>query len=457
MHLVNSTTAWLKRIVGLSFALFFYTTATAQENSPYSRYGLGDVILNQNIASRGMGGVSIADSSMFSINFKNPASLASLSSAYRRTNIIFDIGGEIDIRTLKSTTATEKYTSTNTLISYLQVAFPIASKKMEKRGIKWGLSFGVRPITRVNYKIEKNERLSIGDSLNTLYEGSGGLNQVNISTGIKIKNFSFGVSSGYTFGNKNYSTELVFVNDTVPYLKSHTGNDAHYGGIFLNLGAQYQVNLHNKSVLNFGAFANLQQSLRARQDHIDETFAFDGFGGITAIDTISSKIDQKGTVKLPATYGFGLSYQDSSGRWNVGADFELTTWDSYSYFGEKDLVQNSWVIRVGAEYLPITRNPTKNYWRSVKYRAGFYIGPDYVKLDKSRINYAGTIGASFPLTNPRLYWSNTTDEPQYVQLNTAIEYGGRGNQQSFSFRENTLRFCIGISMNARWFQKRSYY
>ncbi|MEO6670836.1 MAG: hypothetical protein ABIN36_15255 [Ferruginibacter sp.] len=457
MHLVNLTTAGLKRIVGLSFALFIYSMTFAQENSPYSRYGLGDIVLNQNIANRGMGGVAIADANIFNINFTNPASLGILKSKDRSTNTIFDIGVEIDRRTLKSTTSTAKYTATNSLISYLQIAFPIASKKMEKKGINWGLSFGLRPLTRINYKIEKNERLPTTDSLNTLYEGTGGLNQFNISTGVKIKNFSFGLSSGYTFGNKDYSSQLVVENDTVVHLKSNTQTTSNFGGIFLNAGIQYQARLNRAGYLSLGTYANMQQNLKARQDHVNETFAFDGSGGITPIDTVSSKTNEAGRVKLPATVGIGLIYQDSSYHWKLGVDFEFSNWKNYSYYGYRDTVQNSWILRVGAEYYPAKMNtPNKKYWSFVKYRAGFYVGPDYVKLDKTRINYAATLGATFPLTNIALLYRGG-DEKQYVQLHTSIEYGGRGDKNSFSFRENTLRFNFGISMNARWFQKRSYY
>src|SRR4051812_27242222 len=99
MHLVNSTTCWLKGFFIISLALFFYSTASAQENSPYSRYGLGDVVPNQNMANRGMAGVSIADTNIFSANLKNPAYLGNLSNRRNRTSVIFDLGGEIDIRT----------------------------------------------------------------------------------------------------------------------------------------------------------------------------------------------------------------------------------------------------------------------------------------------------------------------------------------------------------------------
>ncbi len=94
MHLVNLTTAGFKRISGLVLTVFIYSIATAQENSPYSRYGIGDLVPNQNVVNRGMGGVAIGYSDYQSINFINPASLAYI------TNTILDLGGEVDIRTL---------------------------------------------------------------------------------------------------------------------------------------------------------------------------------------------------------------------------------------------------------------------------------------------------------------------------------------------------------------------
>ena len=77
-----------------------------------------------------------------------------------------------------------------------------------------------------------------------------------------------------------------------------------------------------------------------------------------------------------------------------------TNWNSYRYYGQKDVVQNNWTMRTGGQYYPAKENTaTRKYWSFVKYRAGFYYGPDYIKLNKNLTNYAGTIGASFPLTS----------------------------------------------------------
>ena len=45
------------------------TRSFSQDNSPYSRYGLGDIVPSTNVNSRGMGGISSAYSDFLSINF----------------------------------------------------------------------------------------------------------------------------------------------------------------------------------------------------------------------------------------------------------------------------------------------------------------------------------------------------------------------------------------------------
>ena len=178
MHLVKLTMA---RFLPLLFVtLVLQLTGNAQENSPYSRYGIGDIVPNQNIFSRSMGGISAGVLDYQSINFINPASLGSVS------NTIFELGAETDIRSLKSTSPVSKFTSTNSIFSYLQLAFPITPKKLIKNKVNWGISLGLRPLSRINYKIENNQRLPGVDSINTLYEGTGGVNQAYIGSGFSI-------------------------------------------------------------------------------------------------------------------------------------------------------------------------------------------------------------------------------------------------------------------------------
>ena len=465
MRSVKLTMAKILMVFIVAFGL--QMNAVAQENSPYSRYGLGDLTPNHNVFTRGMGGISagVADFISFNnpklpktsylpnnsgVNFSNPASLSTVRST------IFDVGTEIDYRILKSSVPAKKFTSANTYVSYLQLAFPLTTQKMDKKGMAWGLSLGLKPVSKINYKIEKNERITNIDSLNTLYEGSGGVNQVNIGTGFKYRNFSIGVNAGYMFGSKNYSTKLTFINDTVFYYKSNSENNTTFGGFFYNVGLQYDFILAKDDKnnitknLRLGVYGNMQQNLNASNDLIRETFFYDPNGNQYQLDSVYIVKDVKGKIKYPAMITAGAVYQTKN--WLLGADFEYGNWAAYRYSGQTDAVQNNWTVRVGTQYYPATINtPVKKYFNFVKYRAGFFYGPDYIKSTANRPEYGFTIGTGMPLTTLR----RISYSGEYVVLNTGLEFASRGNKQT-NLRENIVRFSIGLSMNARWFQKPKY-
>ncbi len=419
----------------------------SQENSPYSRYGLGDMVPKTNIISRGMGGIAAGYSDYQSINFVNPATYGNIKAT------IFDIGMEVDTRTLKTANPPASFSATNAVISYMQVAFPIRMKKANKKDIFWGMSFGLRPVSRINYKIIKQERLPGIDSLGTIFEGSGGLSQAHIGTGLRIKNFNLGVNGGYQFGNKNYSTRLTFLNDTVQYSQSNTQTNTNFGGLFLNAGVQYEHKFTNKknkkvSFLRFGAYGNLKQTMTAERDATIETVLYDAAGNKFRVDSIYEN-SVKGDVIYPATLGVGITYQ--SMNWLFGVDFEKTNWQDYRFFGQPDLVQSNWKIRVGTEYFPLKENtPYKKYFSFVKYRFGFYYGPDYIKVNNTLPEYGFSFGAGFPLKLRKGYY-----ETQTSMLNTAIEFGTRGDKNS-NLRENTLRISLGLSLSDIWFIGRKY-
>lgn len=467
MHSVNAITEQIKKNSLLFLGILGGLSGFSQINSPYSRYGLGDWMSVQHVSNKGMGGISAAYSdygivgSPFNINIINPASLGSLSNTKNFSNTIFDIGGLAEFNTLKSTNSTEKYQSKNAMTSYLQVAFPLSTAKMEKKGVSWGLSFGLRPLSRISYKIQENVRLAGVDSINYLYEGKGGVNQANISTGFrfigkgKAKNeLNIGFSTGYTFGNKILNTKASVINDSLIYYRANIETDSRFGGLFFTTGLQYEIHIRNAGKLRLGGYANWQHTLKGKENKINETFGYDANGGIIRIDSVSYSNEVDGTVVIPGTYGAGFTYQSKKQNWIIGADLEYTTWTQYRYFGTADYVATNWTARAGAEYYPANFNAATNkYWNYVRYRAGFYFGPDYIKYGgQLRNNYAATIGASMPLTTPR----HIQTRGEYVTLNTALEIGSRGEKASASFRENFVRFNLGISMNARWFQKRSY-
>lgn len=445
MHLAKLTIN--KILPVLIVACGLQHTAYSQENSPYSRYGLGDIVPPANIVSRGMGGIAAGYSDFQSVNFINPASYSNLRST------IFEFAVEADTRTLKSINPPARFSATNLVTSYLQLGVPIKMKKANKKDIFWGINFGLRPVSKINYKIAKFERLSGVDSLGTVFEGSGGINQAYLGTAVSIKHFSFGVNGGYMFGNKDYSTRLSFLNDTVQYAQSNTENKTSIGGLFINGGVQYDYRFKNKknkreSILRVGAYGNLKQTIGATRDKIVETIQYDAAGSKVRVDSVFEN-SVSGDIIYPSNLSVGVSYQSTN--WVFGVDYETSKWQDYRYFGVKDQLQNSWKVRVGTEYYPLRDNtPFSKYFSFVKYRFGFYVGSDYIKVNNSLPEYGFSFGAGFPMKLRRGYY-----ETQTSMLNTAIEFGSRGDKKS-SLRENTLKISVGLSLSDLWFLRQKY-
>ncbi|MFM2359574.1 MAG: hypothetical protein RLY16_1567 [Bacteroidota bacterium] len=438
--------------------VFIASAAQGQDNSPYSRYGIGDMIPNQNIVNRAMGGITAGYSDKLSINFSNPATygnLSYLSPEYVRNfsrSTIFDIASEIDTRTLKNNTGTGKYTNANPYMSYVQLGVPIKLKKANAKGFFMGAAFGLRPVSRIGYKIFKVERQPGIDSMASFYEGSGALNEANIGWGIRYKGLSLGANAGYRFGNKEYSTQIIFLNDTVNYYESTSSTKSNFGGMVFTGGLQYELILPNKATFRIGGYGTFKKNLNATNTILRQTSTTSSEGDVSRIDSVYEK-NSDGSITLPSHWSVGFTYQDSSNNWLFGVDYEKTQWSQYRFNGLTDNVVDNWRIRAGAEYLPAKPNtPLKKYFSHVRYRAGFYYGPNYVNTGVVLNEFAVTFGAAFPLKLRRSYY----EQFQSSYLNVGFEMGSRNNKDA-SLKESFFRISLGLSLSDLWFNRSKYY
>lgn len=439
--MLSASTTMYKKINLLGIVcLCWLSFAQAQtENSPYSRYGLGDLVPAQNMVTRGMGGISAAYYDFNTINFLNPASYARLQAT------TLDIGLELSNRTLRANNPPRKFNSYSPNIGYVQLGIPL------KKSGGWGMIVGLRPVTRINYKIGQAERLYLGvpgDTFNvsTLYEGSGGSYEANIGTGFTIvKNLTFGVNMSYLFGTKDYSTRKALLDTLTYYYKSNHETKTHFGGLIFNAGLQYTAKLNKQYWLRLGAYGNLDQKLTAKRDYTAETFEYNSNSGATdTIDVAYREKDVRGKINYPTSYGVGVIL-DRVGKWLIGADYTSQRWSKYRFFDEKDMVQNSWQMSLGGQ---ITPTGGKNYWSFVGYRAGFSFGKDYINVDQELKKWSISVGAGFPMRKPA--YTN-----QFSVINTTLEFGRRGDNTS-AIRENFFRIGIGLSLSDIWFQKYKY-
>lgn len=426
--------------------------AISQDNSPWSRYGLGDIVPTGNIATRGMGHIGAAYNDFQSINFVNPASY----SRFGLQRSILEMGIDVNSRKLSNNRG-ETYTSSNAVIPYLAAGFQI---KPVKSKVDWGLAFGLRPVTKVSYNIQSGGRLPSGDSTVTLYEGTGGSYQAFLGTAIGFKNFSIGVNGGYRFGTADYTTRVNIYNDTLPgrYRSGQKKIRNKFGAAFAEVGVQYLIKLKidtvNKktSLLHLGAYTTLQSSMKSTRDELFETFFItDQSGTDQQIDSVSEVTDIKGSIVYPSTYGFGLMYEhDGKSSLRIGADYVMSKWSDYRYNGAKDMLQDGWQIKLGGQIIPDITGRSKSYWSQVMYRAGFNYGLEPYTVDGDMKTYGITFGVGLPIKRFTYQEINKSNV-----VNTAFEFGQRGNR-TMLLRENYFRFTIGFSLSDIWFIKRKY-
>nr|WP_294908548.1 hypothetical protein [uncultured Lacibacter sp.] len=433
-------------------SLSIISSTFSQDNSPWSRYGLGDIVPTGNVANRGMGHIGAAYNDFQTINFINPAS-------YRRFGLqrsILDIGIDVNSRKLSNNKG-NSYTSNNAYIPYLAAGFQV---KPTKSKVDWGVAFGLRPATKVSYNIQSGGRMPSGDSTVTLYEGTGGSYQAFLGTAIGIKNFSIGVNGGYRFGTADYTTRVNIFNDTAigRYRSGQKKIRNRFGAPFAEVGVQYMIKLKvdtaNKktSLLHLGAYTSLESNMRGTRDELFETFLIDqSSGSDTQLDSVSEVSNIPTRILYPSTYGFGFMYEhEGNSSLRIGADYVMSKWGNYRYDGNKDNLQDGWQVKLGGQIIPDITGRSKSYWSQVMYRAGFNYGLEPYTIDGNMKSYGITFGAGFPIKRFTYQEINKSNI-----VNTAFEFGQRGNRTAL-LRENYFRFTIGFSLSDIWFIKRKY-
>ena len=399
-----------------------FTTKSNRENAPYSRFGIGEFRNGINPVMKGMGSISTAYSSPFSVNTDNPASYASILLT------TYEGGLQGSRRTIRS--GSDKVRAGMATINHLNMGVPV--------GKHAGLAFGFKPITHIYYRLHDSSNVpGYGDAVRT-FAGDGSLNYAFIGAAGKYKGLSIGANFGYMFGTTLYSS-LLQSNDAAQHV-----NDAFFakavktGGIYWSTGAMYESKIKNGKWLRFGATFTLNQELDSK---LDDLHISSNAGGS---DTTFSKVGQKGKLTMPMMYGFGVQYSDSA-KWTVGLDFKGANWSQYQSFARTDSVADlSYTMAVGGEFTP---DPTsiRKYFSRVTYRLGFYYGQDYVYVRNTPINYyAVTFGAAIP-------FKKFSD-----RINTAFEIGRRGTETNGLFTESFFKCTVGISLNSQWFIKRQY-
>lgn len=440
------------KIVSLLFSVIISFALFAQSNSPYSRYGFGDATPSGNTTSRGMGGISAAYADISSVNFNNPASYSQFlavkeerSKKLSSGRVVLDVGINLGSRKLIAPNTPNSFTSNDLIFSYVQVGIPLRKN--------WGMSFGIRPLSRIGYLISASDSLidSYGKPLPiaSQHRGTGGSYLPSIGTGFAIKNFSAGFNFGYLFGNRETTLLKQPLDDSLQYYPSSHNTFTSFGNIYFDAGLQYRINLNKTSRLSLGVAGNWKQTLNATQDRTIQTYTLGSAGEELKVDSIYEQKGLKGEIIYPSSYRAGVVYEKSNINGSsllFGLDYSTGKWSEYRFFGLQDSVQDSRTIHFGAHLRP---RPRANYFSNVLYRFGFFTGRDYIKVKDDLPLFGASLGMALPTRTSR-YAPN-----QGAVFNVGFEYIKRGNDNNL-LKENIFRFSLGLNLSDFWFGKRKY-
>ena len=308
---------------------------------------------------------------------------------------------------------------------------------MQFRASKWAaISLGLLPYSNVGYSMgEYREDTEFPNQSTTLsYSGEGGLHQLYLGAGFKIiKNLSVGANISYLWGDITRTASETFPSSSSAFPLTIQSNVA-VKSYKLDFGAQYTHQFGKKHVATLGLVFSPGHDLHNDAYEIRQS-------GNSTTGTTTSTRDTIATCGIPATFGAGVTYVYDE-RLTVGADVMFQNWSKVSYMNNDEAFCDRGRISVGAEYLP---NPMgRSYLSHVKYRLGAYYSRPYYKIDGVRAadEYGVTAGFGLPIPRTRSLLSLSA---QYVRT--------KGTRAAF-LNENTLRVCVGVTFNERWFFKR---
>ncbi|WP_026711096.1 membrane protein [Flavobacterium filum] len=408
----------------VSLTLIFTVAAMGQtaSSSPYSFYGIGDLVFKGTVETRSMGGINMLKDSIH-VNVQNAAGLSDLMYT------TYTIGGNLNKTSLQTTSDNES--AQRISLDYLLIGMPITKK--------FGVAVGLMPYTSVGYQIRN---ISDDESEPSYrYTGTGGINRVYAGLGYKLnKSFSVGADFNYNFGEISTSN-ISFLSD-IQY-GTREKNVSNISGANVNLAMMYNRKLNEKLTFFGSAVYSPEGTLTLQNERNIATVQFSETFGETVIESEDIPVEDT-KIKIPSKFTFGLGIGQMQ-KWSVGAELSIIqaskTSNRFTDIRQVSF-ENSTKLNIGGYYLPNFKSFT-SYFSRVNYRAGFfYQNTGMVINNESITNFGITFGLGLPLGG------------SFSNMNIGYEYGKRGTTNAGLIQENYSNITISLSLNDKWFLKR---
>ncbi|OFY54697.1 MAG: hypothetical protein A2X22_06280 [Bacteroidetes bacterium GWF2_49_14] len=435
MNMTKPTTGFSRLLLIAMICMLGTGISTAQTltTSPYSRFGIGDLLNRSTGQGQAMGGLTCGLRSNHNLNLLNPASLSALDvSEVRGSDFLFEVSTFERVTNLR--TETLNRTVNNIGFSYLALGFPVTKW--------WKAGVGVLPYSNVGYSIATTETHPQMGDVTSSFKGTGGVSQFFLSSAISpVKYISLGATFSYLFGPINHSRSLTIPKDSM-YFSTQSTETAILGDIGMSYGAQVMIPLPKNFFINLGGTFQATTNLNA-ESRLLVISAGTGF-----VDTLLYTEDPGNSVILPMGWAAGFTFGQKN-KFTAGFDYRTQDWSKAEFLGRKDSLGNSRDFIFGFEYTPDYISLTR-YMDRVRYRAGFRYSESYLQLNGTQLNEFGiSFGAGFPILDR--YRGGTQSS-----LNLILELGKRGTVKNELIREMFGNFTIQLTMHDYWFIKRKF-
>lgn len=422
----------------LSPSLKAQETASDAGFTPYSVFGIGDLVHQGTTYNHSMGGVGIADRNFRTINIINPAAV----TEREMKSFMFDFGlknrnlvYQGNAATAIGSKATGPLKSANNTfnIDHIVASFPITEKNS-------AFKVGIMPYSNVGYNFTAHEQddeltAEMGD---IAYKkiGQGSLYQVFLGAGVTLwDRLSVGVDGNYYFGDMEHYSNAYFTTKT-NYRTIKSGWSYIMSAFGAKFGLQYAQPIGQGSKLTVGATYTMAAKIKGYENRY-------AYADEDTVTNIKTKIEG---YSIPAELGVGISFTTAD-AWRFNFDYTRQDWTSVIFEGSPGVdfkTGTAQAFRFGAEWTP-NRYDVRYFFRRMSYRAGFYRENSYLMLNGHHVSATGfTAGVSIPI--PRLYNS----------IDLGVELGQRGTMEDNLIRE---RYCIvhlTFSLHDLWFLKNLY-
>jgi len=329
---------------------------------------------------------------------------------------------------------TSSGTNVNLETGYLHLLFPIKPGKI-------GLSIGLYPVTRANYRSVNSNQFQ-NTPTNTIdytneVQSFGGINKFEVGLGFKIgKNFAIGYAPSVAFMTLKNSEELNF---NILGYQDHSQETNYSGATFahrVGFTGTFNSLFSEDDRFSIGGSVNLPYTINATKQ----------FTSIKVVEGFEQEVklnagqDETGDIKMPFEAAFGIGYAPSILS-NFSLEAQIQNWSGFENElnrSAEEVMSDRFKIGVGGQYHPYRRN-INTFLSGFKYSAGLSYDSGHLSIADEDI---------------QTVWFNTgIGIPSKVAsfIDLSIQYGLRGTTVGDLFEERIWAFGFSVNLTELMF------